>query len=73
MVPFTHVLHSCLLNSVDFSKFLIHTSQFIEMGKVKMGTYASLLGFPDGTVVKHLPANAGDVCLTPGLGKSPRE
>ena len=43
------------------------------MGKVKMGTYASLLGFPDGTVVKHLPANAGDVFLIPGLGKSPRE
>ena len=32
-------------------------------------------GFPDGTVVKNLPANAGDtrdVGLIPGLGRSPR-
>ena len=47
-------------------------SQFAEMGKMKTGTYASLLGFPGGTVVKHLPADA-DVGLIPGLGKSPRE
>ena len=59
--------------TLDFSKFLIHMSQFAEMGKMKTGTYASLLGFPGGTVVKHLPANAGDVGLIPGLGKSPRE
>ena len=33
-----------------------------------------LIGFPDGTVVKNLPANAGrtrDTGLTPGLGRSP--
>ena len=32
-------------------------------------------GFPDGTVVKNLPTNAGDtrdVSLIPGLGRSPR-
>ena len=31
-------------------------------------------GFPDGSVVKILPANArvaGDTGLTPGLGRSP--
>ena len=31
-------------------------------------------GFPDGTVVKNLPANAGDARdagLIPGLGRSP--
>ena len=31
-------------------------------------------GFPGGTVVKNLPANAGngkDMGLTPGLGRSP--
>ena len=26
--------------------------------------------FPGGTVVKNLPANAGDVGLSPGLGRS---
>ena len=28
---------------------------------------------PDGSVVKNLPANAGDMGLIPGLGKSPEE
>ena len=29
------------------------------------------MGFPGGTVVENLPANAGDLGLIPGLGKSP--
>ena len=29
--------------------------------------------FPDGSVVKNLPANAGDVGLIPGSGRSPGE
>ena len=29
------------------------------------------LGFPGGSAVKNLPANAGDVGSTPGLGRSP--
>ena len=28
-------------------------------------------GFPGGSVVKNPPANAGDVGLIPGLGRSP--
>ena len=28
------------------------------------------LGFPGGTVVENLPANAGDASLTPGSGDS---
>ena len=31
------------------------------------------LGFPDGSLVKNLPANAGDVGSVPGLGRSPGE
>ena len=31
------------------------------------------LGFPGGSVVKNLPANAGDTGLIPGLGRSPGE
>ena len=27
--------------------------------------------FPGGAVVKNLPANAGDMCSSPGLGRSP--
>ena len=30
-------------------------------------------GFPGGSAVENLPANAGDVGLIPGSGKSPRE
>ena len=29
-----------------------------------------MVGFPDGSVVKYLPANAGDMGLIPGLGRS---
>ena len=29
-----------------------------------------LYGFPDGSVVMNLPANAGDMGLIPGLGRS---
>ena len=35
--------------------------------------YCSLLVFPDGSVVKNLPANAGDADSIPGLGRSPEE
>ena len=31
------------------------------------------LGFPGDSVVKNPPANAGDVDLIPGLGRSPGE
>ena len=31
------------------------------------------MGFPGGSVVKNLPANAGDLGLIPGLGRSPGE
>ena len=30
----------------------------------------AILGFPGGTVVENLPANAGDTGLSPGLGRS---
>ena len=30
-------------------------------------------GFPGGSVIKNPPANAGDMGLIPGLGRSPRE
>ena len=31
------------------------------------------MGFPGGSVVKNLPAKAGDVDSIPGLGRSPGE
>ena len=34
-------------------------------------TLLRIKGFPDGSVVKNLPANAGEMSSIPGLGKSP--
>ena len=31
------------------------------------------MGFPGGLVIKNPPANAGDMGLIPGSGRSPRE
>ena len=31
------------------------------------------MGFPGGSLVKNLPANAGDAGLIPGSGRSPGE
>ena len=31
------------------------------------------MGFPNGSAVKNPPANAGDLSLIPGSGKSPGE
>ena len=33
----------------------------------------SIWGFPGGSMVKNLPANAGDAGSIPGLGRSPEE
>ena len=35
--------------------------------------YVLIQGFPGGSVVKNLPANAGDAVSIPGLGGSPGE
>ena len=37
------------------------------------GLYAYVWGFPGGSVVNNLSANAGNVGLIPGLGRSPGE
>ena len=31
------------------------------------------MGFPSGSQIKNLPANAGDAGLIPGPGRSPRD
>ena len=35
--------------------------------------YVLKCGFPDGSIVKNLPAKAGDMSLIPGMGRSPGE
>ena len=41
------------------------------LGKIKERILGDL-AFPGGSMVKNLSANAGDSCLIPGLGRSPR-
>ena len=36
----------------------------------KIVKYKNIQGFPGGTVVENLPANAGDAVSSPGLGRS---
>ena len=38
-----------------------------------LSNHLILWGFPRGSVVKNLPANAGDAGLIPGLGRFPGE
>ena len=54
--------------SVVQNKVVVITDAISGLGKGKQ-----VLGFPDGSVVKNLPANAGDSGLIPGSGKPPRE
>ena len=42
------------------------------LGQIHNNMYPSLLGFPDGSVVKNSPANAGDAGLIPWSGRPPR-
>ena len=45
-------------------------SVFVSLGKCPE---VELLGFPGDSMVKNLPANAGDTGLIPGSGRSPGE
>ena len=43
------------------------------MKKVFTEAYSLIWGFPGGSVVKNLPASAGDLGSIPGSGRSPGE
>ena len=47
-------------------------SKYSEIEK-SICTHIYIWSFPGGAVVKNLPANAGDVGLIPGSGRSPGE
>ena len=47
---------------------------FLFLPSIKLIDFYILFGgFPGGSVVKNLPANAGDAGLIPGLGRVPGE
>ena len=43
---------------------------FADKQKSKELINTKLIGFPGGAVVTNLPATAGDMCSSPGLGRS---
>ena len=54
----------------------IHWREFLPPGYIKKNMKIKAgqnRGFPGGSMVKNLPANAGDLCLIPGLWRSPGE
>ena len=53
---------------LDFSKSQIISSAYRHFSWVYRA-----VGFPGGSMEKHLPASAGDMGLIPGLGRSPGE
>ena len=51
----------------------VASEKVLEIGCLIVGVYLVILGFPGGSVVKNLSANAGDADSMPGLGRSPGE
>ena len=56
-----HILSTCYIPGSTFKKIFLIEIYIVERG------------FPGGSVVKNLPANAGDVSLIPRSGRSPGE
>ena len=69
--------HSCLENSTDRGAWQT-TVHGVAKSWTRQSNWAHThiivtIGFPGGSVVKKLPANAGDVGSIPGLGRCPGE
>ena len=73
----TNIHYSYRTTQITFPKVSVDHSHLGCWGwginwKIEINIYP-LLGFPGSSVVKTLPANAGDTGLIPGSGKSPNE
>jgi len=44
-----------------------------DFSMIQRKVQVNIMSFPGGSVVKKLPANAGDLGLIPGFGRSPGE
>jgi len=57
--------------ALDSNHCLLNNSFWLPLRYLRLGTSKIVpVGFPGGSVVKNLPANAGDTSSTPGLGRS---
>ena len=61
-----HDVTSLLTNEMKFHELVIHPAK--PTPNVALKTL--LWGFPGGAVIETLPANAGDMGSSPGLGRS---
>ena len=64
-VLFLNQLKLCVLGKQSRRKCILSTIY------IYINSTANLWGFLGGSVVKNLPASAGDAGLIPGLGRSP--
>ena len=55
------------------SKYCTHNHSYSKPSWLEKSSQVIRTGVPGGSVVKNLPANAGDLGLIPGLGRSPGE
>ena len=73
------LLYSCLENPMDREAWQATVYGFansriqLKQLSIHCALVVHILGFPGSSVVKNLPANAGDVGSIPGLGRSPGE
>ena len=70
-VPFAQHIQACVIVTFVIIHSLLLT--VIPLGKRVISYLPLYLYFPDGSVVKNPPANAGDMDSVSGLGRSPGE
>ena len=56
--------------NITVRELQIKTTMRYHLTPIRMAITKMSRGFPGGTVVKNLPANAGDTGLSPGPGRS---
>ena len=68
----THLLKTQFSISLKFHKRELLISKILSHVVIRENRIKNFsnLGFPGGTVVENLPANAGDTGSRPGLGRS---
>ena len=63
------MLFTTTIATKEFPKRNVNTDVYALFGK-KNHNYKNVLGFPGGSVVKHLPASTGDMGFIPDPGRS---
>ena len=73
LVSVTHFDKSSNISNLLLAKRLCKIILFCRLMIIYLENIMEYEGFPDSSLVKNLPANAGDMDLIPGSGRYPRE